>query len=287
MIQKTFTLTNYTPIPIYPKMQNHIGREETTLEPAPPLRRIYTPSLIKVLLPQNQCKSSFTKSSFLILRILIVCSYPTKTFKQEIKKSCNKFKICIFEQYFFRNNIHGKLPPFKTKSNWIPPPSDNHTLISLFTKVEQELGSISTTSRKAYSNLTLKKIQHGTISKITNPLLSNHAIKVEAFTSWTLKRLPHQNPHTPSRPQYIQTTHRQPHKCNSLWCSYSHTLYAFPKHNRHDHHEISTASQEHTHTCLLWVAKNTSQTALSAWLFQHVMVQLTVSYPILPTSSSL
>ena len=40
---------------------------------------------------------------------------------------------------------------------WMPPPSDDHTLISLFTRAEQELGSISTPPRKTYSNLTVKE----------------------------------------------------------------------------------------------------------------------------------
>ena len=61
MIQTTFTLTNYTPVPVYLKMQNHIGREQATLESTSPLRKIYTPSSIKALFPQNQCKSLFRK----------------------------------------------------------------------------------------------------------------------------------------------------------------------------------------------------------------------------------
>ena len=71
------------------------------------------------------------------------------------------------------------------------------------------------------------------------------------------KSLPHQNPHTPSRPQYIQTTHPQPNKRNSPWWSHSHTLYAFQIHNRHGHHGIFTPSQEYTNISLLWVTKNT------------------------------
>ena len=52
----------------------------------------------------------------------------------------------MLKQYFFRNRFHWKLLPF-----------DRHTLISFFTRVEQELGSISTPSQKTYSNLTLKE----------------------------------------------------------------------------------------------------------------------------------
>ena len=63
----------------------------------------------------------------------------------------------MLKQYVFCNSIHGNPPPFKSKSNWIPPPSDNHTLISFFTRFEQELGSISTPCWKIYSGLTLKE----------------------------------------------------------------------------------------------------------------------------------
>ena len=43
----------------------------------------------------------------------------------------------MLKQYFFRNSIH-----------WKPLPFDRHTLISFFTRVEQELGSISTHAKK-------------------------------------------------------------------------------------------------------------------------------------------
>ena len=42
-------------------MQNHIGREEATLEPTPPVKRMYRPPSIRVLFLQNQCKSSFRR----------------------------------------------------------------------------------------------------------------------------------------------------------------------------------------------------------------------------------
>ena len=42
-------------------MQSHMKTEEVTLEPTPPLKRIYTPPSIKVLFPLNQCKSSVHK----------------------------------------------------------------------------------------------------------------------------------------------------------------------------------------------------------------------------------
>ena len=63
----------------------------------------------------------------------------------------------MLKQYFFCNSIHGQPPPFKRTSNWIPSRSDIHTLISFFTRVEQELGFISTPHRKTYSKLTLKE----------------------------------------------------------------------------------------------------------------------------------
>ena len=59
--------------------------------------------------------------------------------------------------FFFRNNIHDKRPPFKGKSNWTPPPSDNATLVEFFTDIEQELISIYTRCRKTYSNIILQE----------------------------------------------------------------------------------------------------------------------------------
>ena len=53
----------------------------------------------------------------------------------------------------------------------------------------------------------------------------------------------------------MQTTHSQPSKHNSLRCSHSHTLYAFPTRNRHGQHEVCTALQEHLHTSFLRVIK--------------------------------
>ena len=43
------------------KKQNPSKREEVSLEPTPPFKRIYIPPSIKVLFQQNQCKSSFRK----------------------------------------------------------------------------------------------------------------------------------------------------------------------------------------------------------------------------------
>ena len=61
----------------------------------------------------------------------------------------------MLAQYFFRNNIHDKVPPFKKKSSWTPPPSDNLTLTNFFMRTEQDLISVTTPGRKTYSNLTL------------------------------------------------------------------------------------------------------------------------------------
>ena len=159
--------------------------EEVTLEPTPQLKRIYTPPSIKVLFPQNQCKSSFRKfttksiktytspynknmihnlsdhtlieDEFSVLtKGLPFVPTSTKTFK-ETNKSWNMFTTRMLTQYFFRNNIHDKPPLFKGKSNWTPPPYDNPTLVDYFTRTEQELISIDTLCRKIYSNLTLQE----------------------------------------------------------------------------------------------------------------------------------
>ena len=42
-------------------MQNHMKTKEVTLEPTPPLERMYTAPSINGLFPLNQCKSSFHK----------------------------------------------------------------------------------------------------------------------------------------------------------------------------------------------------------------------------------
>ena len=111
-------------------METPAKRGEVILEPAPPLKRIYTPPSIKVLFPQNQCKISFRKftknihktytsqhnknmihnlsdhtlsdDDFSVLtKDLFFVPTPTKTFKQEINKTCNKFKTRILTQKFF------------------------------------------------------------------------------------------------------------------------------------------------------------------------------------------
>ena len=134
MIQRTFTLSNYTLVSIYRKIQNHIGKEKATLEPTSSLKHIYTLLLIKVLFSQNQSKSSFgkfttttieiynsqylsdytlTKREFLILtKGLSFAPIPTKTFEQEIKKSWSKFKTRIFDlkQYFFATKFTKRHP---------------------------------------------------------------------------------------------------------------------------------------------------------------------------------
>ena len=112
-------------------MQNHIGRQETTLEPTPTLRSIYTPLSIKVLFAQNQCKCSFRKSTAttiktytfqynknmihnlsnctlteeefsVLIKVLSFVPTPTKTFKQK-----TAFATAFTESH----------PPFKRKSN--------------------------------------------------------------------------------------------------------------------------------------------------------------------------
>ena len=86
---------------------------------------------MKVLFPQNQCQSSFRKSTtksiktytsqynnrydhtlnedeFSVLTkglsFFILFATPTKTFKQETNKSWNKFKTRILTQYFLQQH---------------------------------------------------------------------------------------------------------------------------------------------------------------------------------------
>ena len=119
-----------------------MNSEEINLEPTLPLKRMYTPPSIKVLFPLNQCKSSFRKFTSnsikaytsqynknimhnlsvhiltedelsVLTKGLSFVPTPTKTFKQDTNRSWNKFKTHMLTQYFFRNNIHAKISPFK------------------------------------------------------------------------------------------------------------------------------------------------------------------------------
>ena len=150
------------------------------------MKHTYTPPSIRVIFRQNQCKSSlrnFTTKSIksysyhcrnnMIYNLsdytlaqdefsvstkgLSPVPIPTKTFKQEINKSWNKFKTHTLKQNFFRNIIHDKPPPFKRKSNWIPSPYDKPTLVNFYTRIKQELTPMNTPCRQAFNNQTLKE----------------------------------------------------------------------------------------------------------------------------------
>ena len=183
-------------------MLNHTEAEEATLEHTPPLTRIYTPPSIKTLFPQPQCKSSFRKfttksiktytskynrntihnlsdhtltdDEFSVLsKGLSFVPTPRRTFQHQMNISWNRFKTRMLIQYFFRNSVHDKPHPFKRKSNWIPPPSDNPTLVNFLTLTEQELTSINTPGRKTYSNLTIQE------KKALNNLKNNQSIVIK------------------------------------------------------------------------------------------------------------
>ena len=98
---------------------------------------------------QNLPNHTLTEYEFSVLtKGLSFVPTLTKFFKQEIYKFWNKFETSMPAKYFFCNKIHDKPPPFKRKSNWAPPPSDNPTLVNFFTRTEQELISINTPCRK-------------------------------------------------------------------------------------------------------------------------------------------
>ena len=103
----------------------------------------------------------------------LLFSPPPKLLRQDTNKSWNKFKTCMLAQYFFRNNIHDKVPPFKKKSSWTPPPSDNLTLTNFFTCTEQDLISVTSQDRKTYSDLTLEE------KSALNNLKNNQSIVIK------------------------------------------------------------------------------------------------------------
>ena len=99
------------------------------------------------------------------------------------------------------------------------------------------------------------------------------------------KRLPQQNPHSPWRPQYMQPLTHNPTDAIALDLR---TLIQYI----HSQHIIDTANMEfllpprNILTFLFYGLSFTSQTALFTLLFQDVTVQLTISHPKSPTSSS-
>ena len=183
--------------------------KEVTLQPTPPLKRIYTPPSVKVLFPLNQCKSSFRKFTAnsikaytsqynkniihnfsdhiltedelsVLTKGLSFVPNPTKTFKQDTNRSWNKFKTRMLTQYFFRNNIHGKISPFKKKSSWTLPPCNNPNLTNFFTRTEQDLISVTIPVRKTYSNVTLQEKSKLNNLKNNQSWSLHHVIKAEA-----------------------------------------------------------------------------------------------------------
>ena len=100
----------------------------------------------------NLSDYTLTEDEFSVLiKGLLFVPTPTKTFKQEINKPCNKFKT-----YFFRSNIHDRSLSFQRKSNWIAPSSDNPILVDMFTRIEPELTFVNTL-HQTYNNLTLRE----------------------------------------------------------------------------------------------------------------------------------
>ena len=96
-----------------------------------------------------------------------------------------------------------------------------------------------------------------------NNLRNNHSIIIKPCGKgnniWimnTRDNLTKIHTHLPSKPQYIQTTQLQPHKCNSPWCSQSHTLFYSQLIKDTPAMEF-LLSQEYLHTSLLWFTKNT------------------------------
>ena len=91
---------------------------------------------------------------------------------------------------------------------------------------EQELSPINTACMKSYSNLILEE------TSALNNLKNIQFIVIKPCQLYNKhKRLPHQNPYKPARPQYIETTSLQHNKCNNQLCMHSHRVYAFPTHN--------------------------------------------------------
>ena len=91
---------------------------------------------------------TLTEDEFSVLtKCLSFVPTTSRTFQHELNISWNKVKTRMQTQYFFRNSIHDKHPIFKRKSNWIPAPSDNPTLVEFLTRTEEDFTSINAPCR--------------------------------------------------------------------------------------------------------------------------------------------
>ena len=113
--------------------------------PQQPLKHILPNTTITLIHNPSKPLTLIEEEFIALIKGLSFALAPTKAYKQEITKSWSKFKTGMLKQYFIWNSIQEKLAPFKKESNWIPRTSDNYTLVSLFTCVEQELGSFNNT----------------------------------------------------------------------------------------------------------------------------------------------
>ena len=142
------------------------------------------------------------------------------------------------------------------------PSSVNHTLISFFTRVEQELGSISTPRRKTYSNLTLKE------KAALNDLKNNQTIIFKPCDKGlylTLDYLTKIDKQLQNYNTYKLLTHNPTNAIVHNARTLLHYMYC--------QHIIDTATMEfyclpgiHPHLSSMSYQKYTNQTALSALL---------------------
>ena len=188
---------------------------------------------------------------------------PIKTFKQEINKSWSKFKILMLKQYSFRNGIHEKLPPFKRESSWTPPPSDKHILISFFTRVEQELGSISTARWKTYNNLTLKE------KTALNDLKDNRSIIIKRCGNCGAICIMNRRSNLTNIPTHLQEPNTYKLLTHNTKNATAHDARTYI-HYMHSQHIIDTATMEillppwNTHTPLFYGLSKNTQAKLSS-----------------------
>ena len=113
-------------------MQNHIRREEANLESAP---------------IHNHSNHTLTKNFQFSSK-----AYPFflrhQNFQTRSKYILEQVQIMHGETILFSQQHSRKATTFKEKIKLDTPPSDNHTLISFFTRVWQELVSINTPRQK-------------------------------------------------------------------------------------------------------------------------------------------
>ena len=179
-------------------MQRIIENSPETQNSSYPFKRSYSLPSFKHLFPNTRCTYNYRRYQNLVIRqhtkefnSKLVHNLSTHSLTEHelevlykglnfvptpkdinqaiLDTSFEKFEKCMLRQHHFRNNqtpyAHN---PLKTKSNWIPPPTNNITINKFLTLVKEQKNTIINNAKQANVNLTklereaLKNLKHNT-----------------------------------------------------------------------------------------------------------------------------